>query len=75
MQLIINVTYGTDVTMVRRLFGWFPGNAVNSAINSNFKQVLKELQRPLEKALEESLLEISNDCVRGFTYDQLCPLQ
>jgi hypothetical protein len=48
---------------------------VNSAINSNFKQVLKELQHPIEKALEESLLEISNDCVRGFTYEQLCPLE
>jgi hypothetical protein len=48
---------------------------VNSAINSNFKQVLKELQHPIEKALEESLLEISNDCVRDFTYDQLCPLE
>ena len=49
------------------------GHAVNSVINSNFEQVLKELQHPIEKALEDALLEISNDCVRGFTLDQLCP--
>jgi len=51
------------------------GHAVNSAINSNFEQVLKELQHPIEKALEDALLEISNDCVRGFTLEQLCPLE
>lgn len=73
--MIISVTYGTALTMVTRLLASFPGNAVNSAINSNFKQVLKELQHPIEKALEDTLLEISNDCVRGFTYDQLCPLE
>jgi len=49
------------------------GHAVNSAINSNFEHVLKELQHPIEKALEDALLEISNNCVRGFTLDQLCP--
>jgi len=48
---------------------------VNSAINSNFKQVLKELQYPIQKALEDAMLEISNDCVHGFTYDELCPLE
>jgi hypothetical protein len=48
---------------------------VNSAINANFKQVLKELQYPIQKALEDAMLEISNDCVRDFTYDQLYPLE
>jgi hypothetical protein len=52
-----------------------PGNAVNSAINSNFKQVIKELQQPIQKALEDAMLEISNDCVQEFTYDQLSPLE
>jgi transcription initiation factor IIE alpha subunit len=69
------VTYGTAVCHHGYKTALFTGNAVNSAINSNFKQVLKELQRPIEKALEDTLLEISNDCVRGFTYDQLCPLE
>jgi hypothetical protein len=65
--MIIHVTYSTVVLS--------PGNAVNSAINSNFKQVLKELQHPIERALEDAMLEISNDCVRDFTYEQLCPLE
>ncbi|XP_021930050.1 protein takeout isoform X2 [Zootermopsis nevadensis] len=75
--LRIVFTMGKGRVELRNLFNGDKvlGDAVNSAINSNFKQVLKELQHPIEKALEDAILEIANDCVRDFTYDQLFPLE
>ncbi|XP_069682360.1 protein takeout-like [Periplaneta americana] len=74
--LKIDVTVGDGSIDLQNLFGGEKviGDAINSAVNSNFKHILRELRHPIEKALEEALIEISNDCVRDYTFDQLLPV-
>lgn len=57
------------------LFGGDPtlGQVINNAINNNFDTFITELSPLIEKALSEAFLEIANNFVRPYLYQQLFP--
>ncbi|XP_015604906.1 circadian clock-controlled protein [Cephus cinctus] len=71
----MKISIGKGNLLLENLFGGERtlGDIVNSAINSNFDAFIRELQPLIEKALSEAFLEIANNIVGPFTYQQLFP--
>lgn len=46
---------------------------INDIVNKNLDNFLKELMPAIEKALASTFLEIGNDIVGSFTFNQLFP--
>ena len=71
----MKITVGNGNLKLDNLFGGdrVLGEVVNNAINTNFDAFARELLPLIEKALSEAFLDIGNNIVRPFTYDQLFP--
>lgn len=71
----VKITVGKGNMYLGNLFGGEPvlSDVVNSAINNNFDIFLKELGPLVEKGISKNFLEISNDILKAFTYNQLFP--
>ncbi|XP_044742557.1 protein takeout-like [Chrysoperla carnea] len=74
-SLNLKIKVGNGNIKLENLFGGEKvlGDVVNGAINSNFDAFLKELLPVIEKALSKVFLDIANNVVEPFTYDQLFP--
>lgn len=74
-EFTLKIKVGRGNLNLENLFGGerVLGDVVNNAINSNFDAFVNEILPLLEKALAEAFLEIGNNIVRPFTYQQLFP--
>jgi len=47
--------------------------AVRNFIGSNHQEVIAAVKEPLEQAISKRILELSNNIVKHFTYEELFP--